>query len=130
MEAYDFDSLSGASNSLANTGNDALTSGNTSSGSSSNSSADMNELLRGSPFGVLTEVLGEEGLSSIFSGLGGSSGSSPFGGGSNSSMSGDLAYGGNPFAGENFWNIFAGGVNPDNVSSFSGAGGSSSFGSV
>jgi hypothetical protein len=80
----------------------------------STSSESMGDMLKQSPFDRLTEVLGEDGLSSIFSGLGSSSGgSSPFG--ESSPMSGDLPYGGNPFAGDNFWNIFAGGVNPSNI---------------
>lgn len=119
METYDFDSITG--------GVYSFDSGNTSGASGSSPSADGDNLLMRSPFGVLSEVLGEEGLSTIFSGLGGSAGSNPFGGGS-SSMNSNLADIGDPFSGENFWNIFAGGVNPDNVSSFAGGGGNSSFG--
>ncbi len=78
---------------------------------SGNSSIGGDNPLRNSPFGRLSEVLSDEDLSSIFSGVGnGQGGGSPFGGSSNNRP--DLAYGGNPFAGDNFWNIFAGGVNP------------------
>ncbi|MBD2527437.1 hypothetical protein [Nostoc sp. FACHB-133] len=71
-----------------------------------NSSNSGNNSILQSPFGRLEGVLGKEGLTKIFSGIGngesgGTGGSKP-----------DLAYGGNPFAGDNFWNIFAGGVNP------------------
>ena len=94
-------------------GPDSFGSEDTSDDSGSKPSNDMAKLLEGSPFGSLKEVLGEDGLSTIFSGVGGdSSGTSPFGGGGSSAMSGDLPYGGNPFAGDNFWNIFAGGVKP------------------
>jgi hypothetical protein len=49
----------------------------------------------------------------IFGNVGGQqSGSNPFGNASNASGEDDLLYNGNPFAGDNFWNIFAGGVNP------------------
>ena len=106
MENYNFDSFS--------SGADSFGSEDTSTDSGSETSNDMGKLLEGSPFGRLKEVLGEDGLSTIFSGVGGdSSGSSPFGGdGGSSAMSGDSPYGGNPFAGDNFWNIFAGGVKP------------------
>ena len=84
-------------------------------------------LIKQSPFGRLSEVLGDEGLSQIFSGSGEGGGSNPFGGAGSSSTS-DSPYGGNPFAGDNFWNTFAGGVNPSNIGS-GGLGGSSSGGS-
>jgi hypothetical protein len=75
-----------------------------------NSSTSGNNPLRDSPFGRLGEVLSEEELTNLFSGVGnGQGGGSSFGGGGSQP---DLAYGGNPFAGDNFWNIFAGGVNP------------------
>ncbi|MCC5617989.1 hypothetical protein LC605_23470, partial [Nostoc sp. CHAB 5836] len=65
---------------------------------------------RDSPFGRLSEVLSDKDLSKIFSGVGnGEASGSPFGG---SGSKPDLPYGGNPFAGDNFWNIFAGGQNP------------------
>lgn len=79
------------------------------------SSSDVNDLLLQSPFGRLSEVLDVEDLSNIFSGVGDAADSSnaenPFASNNPNSES-DLAYGGNPFAGDNFWNIFAGGVNP------------------
>ncbi|MEH2414533.1 hypothetical protein [Nostoc sp.] len=90
---------------------------NNSGTGNSSSAADK---LRDSPFGRLSEVLSDKDLSNIFSGTGNKEGSgNPFGGsgtgtgsGSGSGSKPDLAYGGNPFAGDNFWNIFAGGVNP------------------
>ncbi|WP_414518955.1 hypothetical protein [Nostoc sp. PCC 9305] len=87
-----------------------------SNSSSSNSSTSGNNSISQSPFGRLEEVVGKEGVKNLFSGVGnGESGSNPFGGGAAAGGGGskpDLAYGGNPFAGDNFWNIFAGGVNP------------------
>ncbi|MBD2520744.1 hypothetical protein H6G93_38585 [Nostoc sp. FACHB-973] len=72
------------------------------SGNSNSSTGGDNPLIN-SPFGPLSEVLSDEELSNIFSGLGNGEGSgSPFG------ESGNI----NPFASENFWDIFAGGVNP------------------
>ena len=56
---------------------------------------------------------------------GGSENSAGGGSGGAGGGSGDLAYNGNPFAGENFWNIFAGGVNPSQIGTgggFSGGG--------
>ncbi|MEH2448179.1 MAG: hypothetical protein V7K18_21135 [Nostoc sp.] len=92
-------------------------------GNSSNSV----DKLRDSPFGRLSEVLGDKDLSQIFSGAGKGegSGSSPFGGGGGgaSGSKPDLAYGGNPFAGDNFWNIFAGGKNPSAIGKNPSAGG-------
>ncbi|MEI1373330.1 hypothetical protein PQG02_20590 [Nostoc sp. UHCC 0926] len=80
-----------------------------------NSSSGGNNVLKDSPWGRLIEVLPnkEKDLSNLFSGVGKGegSGSSPFGGSGTGSKP-DLAYGGNPFAGDNFWNIFAGGKNP------------------
>ncbi|BAY78035.1 hypothetical protein NIES25_45050 [Nostoc linckia NIES-25] len=74
-----------------------------------NSSTDGDNPLRNSPFGRLSEVLSDEELSNLFSGVGdGENSGSPFGGGGGD----NLPYNGNPFAGDNFWNIFAGGVNP------------------
>lgn len=79
------------------------------------SSGDVNDLLLQSPFGRLSEVLDVEALANIFSGVGDAADSNnaenPFASDNPNSES-DLAYGGNPFAGDNFWNIFAGGVNP------------------
>jgi hypothetical protein len=81
-------------------------------GSSGSSSDDLNQQLRQSPFGRLTEVLGDD-LSSIFSGVsGGGEGENPFGGAApgGSGSNADLPYGGNPFAGDNFNTIFGGGA--------------------
>ncbi|MEH1843953.1 MAG: hypothetical protein V7L25_02800 [Nostoc sp.] len=77
-----------------------------------NSPTGGDNLLRDSPFGRLLEVVSKEDLFKQFSGLGNGKGSgSPFGGSASGSKP-DLAYGGDPFAGDNFWNIFAGGKNP------------------
>ncbi|MEH2207373.1 MAG: hypothetical protein V7K53_25450 [Nostoc sp.] len=98
---------------------------NSSNSGSSNSSASENNSLKDSPWGRLSEVMPGNDLSKIFSGVGnGESGSNPFGGGAAGGGSKpDLAYGGNPFAGDNFWNIFAGGVNPSKVSGSPSTGG-------
>lgn len=94
-----------------------------------------------SPWGRLSSV-GIDSYEGVFGGAGGG-GSNPMGGGSNPSAGGgsgspfgggsggpssDLPYGGNPFAGDNFWNIFAGGVNPSNIGSGGGFGGGSMSG--
>ncbi len=63
------------------------------------------------PFDPLLDIQGVNGPEDIFGNLGDGSGSSPFGSGS----SGGDSQAVNPFAGENFWNIFAGGVNPDEI---------------
>ena len=87
---------------------------NSSNSGSGNSSTSGNNPLGQSPFSRLEEVVGKEGVKNLFSGVGnGEGGSSPFGGSAGSGGSQpDLPYNGNPFAGDNFWNIFAGGVNP------------------
>ncbi|MEH2067847.1 MAG: hypothetical protein V7K47_06725, partial [Nostoc sp.] len=79
-------------------------------GGSGNSSTGGDNPIRNSPFGRLSEVLTDEELSKLFSGVGnGEGGGNPFGG---SGSKPDLPYDGNPFAGDNFWDIFADGVNP------------------
>ncbi len=104
------------------------------SGQSSTSGNDAIGQFGQSPFGRLKEVVPEKDLPKIFSGVGNQEGGgSPFGGAGGAGGAGggtggggsqpDLPYGGNPFAGDNFWNIFAGGVNP---SAPSAAGGGSS----
>ncbi|MDZ7967922.1 MAG: hypothetical protein RM368_23690, partial [Nostoc sp. DedSLP03] len=100
---------------------------NSSNSGSSNSSTSGNNPIEQSPFGRLEEVVGKEGVKNLFSGVGkGEDGSSPFGGSDGSGGSQpDLAYGGNPFAGDNFWNIFAGGVNPSKVAGSPSTGGGS-----
>ncbi|KYC37255.1 hypothetical protein WA1_47420 [Scytonema hofmannii PCC 7110] len=73
------------------------------------------------PFNRLLDIEGVNGPEDIFGNVGGSfSGDNPFTMGSSSSNIQDLPYNGNPFAGDNFWNIFAGGVNPSNPSFGSG----------
>ena len=113
----------------------ANNSSNSSSGKPSTNGNDAIEKFGQSPFGRLKEVIPEKDLPKIFSGVGkGESGGSSFGGGAAGSgaadsSKADLAYGGNPFAGDNFWNIFAGGVNPSKVGGNSPAvGGSPSAG--
>lgn len=95
------------------------------------SSTPLNDIdFASSPWGRLSEV-GINSFADIFSNVGAPSGDNSseggeggaggaFGGASGGAGGGELAYGGNPFAGENFWNIFAGGVNPSNIGSGSG----------
>ena len=78
------------------------------------STQNLDELLRQSPFGVLLDIPGVDGAEDIFGNVNFSGGSNPFGGGSGG-FGADSPYGGNPFAGDNFWNLFAGGVNPSNT---------------
>lgn len=78
------------------------------------STQNLDELLRQSPFGVLLDIPGVDGPQDIFGNLNFSGGSNPFGGGSGG-FNENSPYGGNPFAGDNFWNLFAGGVNPSNT---------------
>ncbi len=78
------------------------------------STQNLDELLRQSPFGVLLDIPEVDGAEDIFGNVNLSGGSNPFGGGSGG-FSADSPYGGNPFAGDNFWNLFAGGVNPANT---------------
>jgi hypothetical protein len=79
---------------------------------------DLNELLRQSPFGPLLDIEKADGskvtAGDIFGNLGTQGGSSSFGGSGGANFDENSPYGGNPFAGDNFWNIFAGGVNPSN----------------
>jgi hypothetical protein len=80
------------------------------------STQDLNELLRQSPFGVLLDITGADGnkisVEDIFGNIGAPGGDNAFSGGV--SFDANSPYGGNPFAGDNFWNTFAGGVNPAN----------------
>ncbi|GAB1541641.1 hypothetical protein NUACC21_43130 [Scytonema sp. NUACC21] len=82
----------------------------------------MDEINLG-PFDRLLDIEGVNGPEDIFGNIGGSAfgeGENPFMMGSSSTDMNSLAYNGNPFAGDNFWNIFAGGVNPTNPSFGSG----------
>ncbi|MBW4663217.1 MAG: PEP-CTERM sorting domain-containing protein [Chroococcus sp. CMT-3BRIN-NPC107] len=93
-----------------------------------NTTQDLNELLRQSPFGPLLDIQGADGnnltVEDIFGNVGGFGGSNPFASGG-SPLNENSPYGGNPFAGDNFWNLFAGGMNPSNpIGSNSGTGGS------
>ena len=95
-----------------------------SNSSSGNSSTSGNNPIEQSPFGRLEVVVGKEGVKNLFSGVGNAEGGgSPFGGAAAGGSQPDLAYGGNPFAGDNFWNIFAGGVNPSKVGGSPSTGG-------
>lgn len=80
-------------------------------------SGDLNELLRQSPFGPLLDIQGANGnkltVQDIFGGVGAPGGGNAFSG--NVNIDANSPYGGNPFAGDNFWNTFAGGVNPSNT---------------
>lgn len=100
---------------------------------SGSNTQDLNQLLGQSPFGRLLNIQGADGnnltAQDIFGNLG-SGGGNAFGGGTGSSAGAggasfnqDSPYGGNPFAGDNFWNIFAGGVNPSNISGNAPSGG-------
>ncbi|MBD2774151.1 hypothetical protein [Iningainema tapete] len=88
------------------------------------------------PFDRLLDIEGVDGPQDIFGNIDSSSygdGSSPFGGGSGGSSPFGSGSGGNsqavnPFAGENFWNIFAGGVNPDEIARNNSFGGSNNSG--
>lgn len=77
---------------------------------------DINELLRQSPFGPLLDIEKADGsklnVADIFGNVGVPGGGEAFSGGVN--FDENSPYGGNPFAGDNFWNLFAGGVNPAN----------------
>ena len=118
------------------------------------STMDENNMQGGSdvnigPFNRLLDIQGADGENlgpqDIFGNLGGSGGGNPFGdsgegsegseGGPPADMDiGELPYGGSPFAGDNFWTLFNGGVNPaDGASgagmpSFGGSGDDSSGG--
>ncbi|OWY67359.1 hypothetical protein B7486_32110 [cyanobacterium TDX16] len=69
------------------------------------------DILLGSPFDRFSQSLEPDSSSGIFDS------SDSFNRNANdediSPMSNDLLYGGNPFAGDNFWNIFADGNNPN-----------------
>ncbi|PSB31049.1 PEP-CTERM sorting domain-containing protein [Chlorogloea sp. CCALA 695] len=77
----------------------------------SSTTQDLNELLKQSPFGPLLDIKGADGnnltVEDIFGKVDFASGGIPLG------SSGD------PFADDNFWDIFAGGVNPTEFSSSS-----------
>ncbi|NHC36427.1 hypothetical protein [Scytonema millei] len=81
------------------------------SSAASDDTGNNSDTLLGSPFDRFSESLELDGSSDIF----GSSDS--FDRNANdediSPMSNDLLYGGNPFAGDNFWNIFADENNPN-----------------
>lgn len=88
-------------------------------------SSELNELLRQSPFGVLLDIKGADGnnisVNDIFGNLGAPGGGNSFSGSVN--LDANSPYGGNPFAGDNFWNTFAGGVNPSNPTNSAAPGG-------
>ncbi len=90
------------------------------------STQDLNGLLRQSPFGPLLDIEGVGGqkltVEDIFGNIGVPGGGEAFSGGANFDPA-SSPYGGNPFAGDNFWNLFAGGVNPASASGNTAAGG-------
>ena len=89
------------------------------------------------PFNRLLDIQDADGENlgpeDIFGNLGGSGGGNPFGDGGEGNEGGppadmdigELPYGGSPFAGDNFWTLFNGGVNPADGAS---GGGMPSFG--
>ena len=93
-------------------------------------SGDLNELLRQSPFGPLLDIQGANGnkltVQDIFGGVGAPGGGNAFSGSVN--LDANSPYGGNPFAGDNFWNTFAGGVNPSKPTNSTASGGFSPSG--
>lgn len=86
----------------------------------SSNTQDLNELLRQSPFGSLLDIKGADGnnltVKDIFGNVNLSAGGIP------------LGSGGDPFAGDNFWNNFNGGVNPANITGNAPSGGGSPSG--
>lgn len=106
--------------------NQATVSGNPTSNQVATSSQPSDDaglaLLRQSPFGPLLDIPGVNGVQDIFGNVAPPSGGSAFGGSAGATLNANSPYGGNPFAGDNFWNIFAGGVNPSNPAT-TGAGG-------
>lgn len=85
------------------------------------------ELLRQSPFGPLLDIEGVDGVEDIFGNISPPTGNNAFNN-SGGTLNANSPYGGNPFAGDNFWNIFAGGVNPSNPSTTGGGGAGGGFG--
>ncbi|MBH8553741.1 hypothetical protein I8751_15465 [Nostocaceae cyanobacterium CENA357] len=87
-------------------------------GSGNPSTGDMSELLRTTPFAPLFDIpnVDEQVIIEGFGNAFGNGGlENPFPVGSGSVDPSELPYNGNPFAGDNFWNIFAGGQNPTQV---------------
>lgn len=97
--------------------NEIITTGANNTGSTQ---GNPEELLRQSPFGPLFDIPGVDGVEDIFGNVNPPSGGGAFGGGGAPSFDQNSPYGGNPFAGDNFWNAFAGGVNPSNPSTTGG----------
>jgi hypothetical protein len=86
----------------------------TNNGGSSNapSNEELIKQLKNSPFAPVFEIPNadkDEILEAFGKAFGDGGGKNPFPAGSSPD---NLPYDGNPFAGENFWNIFAGGVDP------------------
>ncbi|MEM6402831.1 MAG: hypothetical protein AAF757_21815, partial [Cyanobacteria bacterium P01_D01_bin.116] len=121
---FDLPGIDGPEDIFGNIG--APTGNSTNEGDSSmdgNSMQDSDSVNIG-PFNRLLDIQGADGENlgpqDIFGNLGGSGGGNPFGdsgedsaGGPPADMDmGELPYGGNPFAGDNFWTIFNGGQNP------------------
>jgi hypothetical protein len=87
-------------------------------GSGNPSTGDISELLKTTPFAPLFDIPNVDDQV-IIEGFGNAFGNggleNPFPVGSGSTDPSGLPYNGNPFAGDNFWNIFAGGQNPTQV---------------
>lgn len=113
-----------------NGSNQSTTGGSNTGGQPTGSTqGNLEELLRQSPFGPLFDIEGVDGVEDIFGSVSPPSGGGAFGGSGGASFNENSPYGGNPFAGDNFWNTFAGGVNPSNPST-TGAGGGTGGGAV
>ncbi len=113
-----------------NGSNQSTTVGSNTGGQPTGSSqGNLEELLRQSPFGPLFDIEGVDGVEDIFGSVSPPSGGGAFGGSGGASFNENSPYGGNPFAGDNFWNTFAGGVNPSNPST-TGAGGGTGGGNT
>ncbi|WP_341528851.1 hypothetical protein WKK05_05870 [Nostoc sp. UHCC 0302] len=85
---------------------------NNSGSSNAPSNEELINQLKNSPFGPVFEIPNadqDEILAAFGKAFGDGGGKNPFPTGSSPD---NLPYDGNPFAGENFWNIFAGGVDP------------------
>lgn len=73
----------------------------------------MEDQPRLGPFDRLLDLPGIDGPKDIFGNISSSGAEPTFAfGSSTSDNTTSLSYGNNPFAGENFWNIFADGINP------------------
>ncbi|MGB3642617.1 MAG: hypothetical protein WBA39_34295, partial [Rivularia sp. (in: cyanobacteria)] len=135
---FDLPGIDSAEDIFGNIGAPTGNSTNNQGNSSMEETMDGNNMQGGSenvnigPFNRLLDIQGADGENlgpqDIFGNLGGSGGSPEGGGGFGGGEGGEggppsdidfdeLPYGGNPFAGDNFWTIFNGGVNPADAAS-------------